>query len=622
MSDYKKIILKNSPVPGAVPLEDFLDFGELALNYADKKLYYKELDGGIVVHETPYLDDEGSQNSVVKRNGDGSGVFNGVISNVSDPDLYALDISSSASTTARVSALNTQTAINASAVSGIGANINSTSGIGAIISSGSSTAAVISSNSSTYHAEFGNSATNNSSAIERIRGAFVWFYNTFKGRLQTANIAADRNWTLPDRSGTLATTDDLSQFASTTSAQLAGVISDETGSGSLVFASSPSLTTPTIGTINGSTAASGTLTLRSTSSATKGTAGVLLTDSIASSSSTTGSLVVTGGVGVSGDIYAGGNVYANNQILATKGYVDTLAEGLHVHASVHVILNTSLETITGGSVEYNNGTDGVGAYLTLSNPINFTTGLEGDLDLGAGARIIVNGQSQALRNGIYVIASTTRLDRATDFDTPVEMAGGDFVFVTHGSTYANTGWVLGEAVASVGVSPVNFIQFSGAGTPVAGAGLSADGLILNVGGTSGRIVANADSIDLATTGVSAGTYENVTVDAYGRVTSGTNTTFDSSITGSGKTFTNADDGKIFHVTGANTLTLPTYASANSGWSVGIVNVGGAILTVNIASGSGNTVNDNITFNNTVKWSSVYIYKSDIANKFIAIGVLN
>lgn len=41
----------------------------------------------------------------------------------------------------------------------------------------------------------------------------------------------------------------LSQFASTTSAQLAGVISDETGSGALVFASSPTLTTPTIGTI-------------------------------------------------------------------------------------------------------------------------------------------------------------------------------------------------------------------------------------------------------------------------------------------------------------------------------------------------------------------------------------
>lgn len=40
----------------------------------------------------------------------------------------------------------------------------------------------------------------------------------------------------------------LNQFASTTSAQLAGVISDETGSGALVFATSPTLVTPALGT--------------------------------------------------------------------------------------------------------------------------------------------------------------------------------------------------------------------------------------------------------------------------------------------------------------------------------------------------------------------------------------
>ena len=44
-----------------------------------------------------------------------------------------------------------------------------------------------------------------------------------------------------------ATTANLSQFASTTSAQLAGVISDETGTGALVFATSPSLVTPFLG---------------------------------------------------------------------------------------------------------------------------------------------------------------------------------------------------------------------------------------------------------------------------------------------------------------------------------------------------------------------------------------
>jgi len=43
----------------------------------------------------------------------------------------------------------------------------------------------------------------------------------------------------------------LAQFAATTSSQLAGVISDETGSGALVFATSPSLTTPNVGVASG-----------------------------------------------------------------------------------------------------------------------------------------------------------------------------------------------------------------------------------------------------------------------------------------------------------------------------------------------------------------------------------
>lgn len=56
----------------------------------------------------------------------------------------------------------------------------------------------------------------------------------------TLNFTAATNITFPT-SGTLATTGNLSQFASTTSAQLAGIISDETGSGALVFANSPTL---------------------------------------------------------------------------------------------------------------------------------------------------------------------------------------------------------------------------------------------------------------------------------------------------------------------------------------------------------------------------------------------
>lgn len=65
----------------------------------------------------------------------------------------------------------------------------------------------------------------------------------------------------------------LSVFAATTSAELAGVISDETGSGSLVFANTPTLVTPVLGvatatSINGLTITSSTGTLTITNGKT------------------------------------------------------------------------------------------------------------------------------------------------------------------------------------------------------------------------------------------------------------------------------------------------------------------------------------------------------------------
>jgi hypothetical protein len=46
---------------------------------------------------------------------------------------------------------------------------------------------------------------------------------------------------------------------------------------------------------------------------------------------------------------------------------------------------------------------------------------------------------------------------------------------------------------------MNWVQFSGAGSIVAGDGLSKDGNTLNVGGTADRITINADTVDIAST---------------------------------------------------------------------------------------------------------------------------
>lgn len=78
-------------------------------------------------------------------------------------------------------------------------------------------------------------------------GTFVAQPVGTNGQVLTANSAqADGvEWTTPATGGA-TTSGTLAQFASTTSAELAGVISDETGSGALVFGTSATLTTPII----------------------------------------------------------------------------------------------------------------------------------------------------------------------------------------------------------------------------------------------------------------------------------------------------------------------------------------------------------------------------------------
>lgn len=82
--------------------------------------------------------------------------------------------------------------------------------------------------------------------------------------------------------GTAAyTANKLSAFAATTSAELAGVISDETGSGALVFATSPTFTTPILGTPTSGTLTNCTLPVGGITGLAAGVATFLATPSSA-----------------------------------------------------------------------------------------------------------------------------------------------------------------------------------------------------------------------------------------------------------------------------------------------------------------------------------------------------
>ena len=183
---------------------------------------------------------------------------------------------------------------------------------------------------------------------------------------------------------------------------------------------------------------------------------------------------------------------------ANKGYVDNAVQGLDAKASVRVATTANITLSTEQTI------DGVAVV--------------------AGDRVLVKNQTDAEENGIYV-ASATAWSRASDANTWAELVSA-FVFVESGTAGGDNGFVCTvDAGGTLGTTDVTWVQFSGAGQITAGAGMTKSGNTLNVAtADTGRIVVNADSIDLAGSIVTAGTYRSVTVDEYGRVTAGTTPT--------------------------------------------------------------------------------------------------
>ena len=143
--------------------------------------------------------------------------------------------------------------------------------------------------------------------------------------------------TLPT-SGLLATTSNkLSAFSATTSAELAGVISDETGSGLLVFNNSPSFVTPTLGAATATTINKLTITAPTTSATLTVANGKTFTAS--------NTITLTGTDGVSAAIPGSGSVTlvttaSTTKIAAgTSGNADTATTSDNITTTTKTTIN-------------------------------------------------------------------------------------------------------------------------------------------------------------------------------------------------------------------------------------------------------------------------------------------
>jgi len=360
-----------------------------------------------------------------------------------------------------------------------------------------------------------------------------------------------------------------------------------------------------------------------------GTFGSIITPSV---TGTTGNLTLTAGSSDdyveirptgTGQVHVGGfkieslGAPTASTDAATKQYVDDLAQGLAIQAPAIVASTGTLATMSGGTVTYDNGTAGVGATLTISG--STLTAIDG-ITLSTDDRIVIKDEATSAHNGIYTYTSTTVLTRATDFDTPTEMAGGDFVFIQQGTLYNDTGWVMTDPVTTVGTSDVTFVQFSGAGSFTAGAGLTLTGteFSVNIDGVTtdiqgGNVVvktsAQFTTPDIgAATGTSLSATGNVAggnlttagvVSATGNITGG-------NVAGTTGTFTDVAGSLTTaaqpNVTSVGTLVDLTVTGNVDGGNIntgGLVDATGNVNGGNLTSGgvvevTGNVIGGNVT----------------------------
>jgi hypothetical protein len=187
-----------------------------------------------------------------------------------------------------------------------------------------------------------------------------------------------------------------------------------------------------------------------------------------------------------------------SQSLVNKTYVDQVANGLDVKASVRVATTANLAS------NYNNSAG------TLTASSNGAIAIDG-VTLVLNNRVLVKDQTTATQNGFYKVTTVGSgsaafvLTRTPDANEASEITGGAFTFVEEGTANADNGYVATHnGTPTLGTDNITFDQFSGAGQISAGAALTKTGNTIDVAVDDSSIQVSGDAIQVKALGITNG----------------------------------------------------------------------------------------------------------------------
>ncbi len=404
----------------------------------------------------------------------------------------------------------------------------------------------------------------------------------------------------------------LGFFASTTSSQLAGIISDETGSGALVFGTSPSFTTPTLGaalatSINGLTITSSTGTLTLANGKTLTASNTLTFTGTDSSSVAFGGGGTVAYIGnklsvfaattsaelagvISDETGSGSLVFANSPVLTTpdlgipSAITLTNATGLPVSTGISG-LGTGVETFLATPSSANlalavTGETGSGALVFASSPTLVTP------TLGAALATSINGLTISTSTGTLTVADGKTL------------------------TASNTLTFTGTDSSSVAFGGGGTVAYIGNKLSVFAATTSAElaGVISDETGSGSLVFADSPTFTTPTLGAATATSINGLT-----ITSSTGTL---TIT-NGKTFTTSStltlagtDGSTLNIGSGGTLGTAAYTSASTYATTALDNLASVAINTSLIPGT----SDGAALGSTAKmWSDLFLASGAVIN---------